>query len=81
MKPKRKPRKISPKIPKKPAKPKPPPPPPPTFYGDQVLFDNGTFMHDAMISREAAAAAAQGDVGRVWEALKVGFIHIHFTYN
>ncbi|KAJ7936588.1 hypothetical protein B0H13DRAFT_1589566, partial [Mycena leptocephala] len=29
------------------------------------------FMYDAMISREvAAAAAAQGDVGRVWEGMK-----------
>ncbi|KAJ7434386.1 hypothetical protein B0H11DRAFT_2372740, partial [Mycena galericulata] len=33
-------------------------------------------MHDAMISCEAAAAAAQGAVGRVWEALKV----ILFTF-
>ncbi|KAJ7267142.1 hypothetical protein C8J57DRAFT_1068065 [Mycena rebaudengoi] len=57
--------------PKKTAKPKPLPPPPLEFFGDQVLFDNGTFMHDAMISREVAAAAAQGAVGRVWEGLKV----------
>ncbi|KAJ7896769.1 hypothetical protein B0H14DRAFT_3605259 [Mycena olivaceomarginata] len=28
-------------------------------------------MHDAMISREVAAAVAQGAVGRVWEGLKV----------
>ncbi|KAJ7508161.1 hypothetical protein B0H11DRAFT_2185164 [Mycena galericulata] len=41
------------------------------FTGDQLYFDEATFMHDAMISREAAAAAAQGAVGRVWEALKV----------
>ncbi|KAJ7497873.1 hypothetical protein B0H11DRAFT_2384714 [Mycena galericulata] len=41
------------------------------FFGDQVSFDDGTFMHDAMISREVAAAAAQGAVGRVWEGLKV----------
>ncbi|KAJ6480036.1 hypothetical protein DFH09DRAFT_951259 [Mycena vulgaris] len=43
----------------------------PQFFGDQVLFDTGTFMHDAMISREVAAAVAQGAVGRVWEGLKV----------
>ncbi|KAJ7929444.1 hypothetical protein B0H13DRAFT_2310589 [Mycena leptocephala] len=34
----------------------------PIFVGDRVGFDNGTFMHDAMISREVAAAVAQGDV-------------------
>ncbi|KAJ7699248.1 hypothetical protein B0H17DRAFT_1256751 [Mycena rosella] len=45
--------------------------PPAQFWGDNIYFDTGTFMHDAMISREAAAAAAQADVGRVWEALKV----------
>ncbi|KAJ7801411.1 hypothetical protein B0H14DRAFT_2312024, partial [Mycena olivaceomarginata] len=28
------------------------------------------FMHDAMVSWEAAAAVAQGNVGRVWEAMK-----------
>ncbi|KAJ7482408.1 hypothetical protein FB451DRAFT_974699, partial [Mycena latifolia] len=43
--------------------------PKPPFVGDQVFFDSGTFMHDAMISREVAAAVAQGAVGRVWEAL------------
>lgn len=56
---------------KKPAKKKTAEPPKLPFYGDQVFFDNGTFMHDAMISREVAAAVAQGAVGRVWEALKV----------
>ncbi|KAK6988318.1 hypothetical protein R3P38DRAFT_3332094 [Favolaschia claudopus] len=57
--------------PKKPCKPKREPSPPPPFVGDQALFETGTFMHDAMIFREAAAATAQGDVGRVWEALKI----------
>jgi hypothetical protein len=45
--------------------------PKPPFVGDQVAFDDGTFMYDAMISREVAAAVAQGDIGRVWEGLKV----------
>ncbi|KAK6969274.1 hypothetical protein R3P38DRAFT_3337119 [Favolaschia claudopus] len=68
---KRKSKKILvPKIFKKPSKPKPPPPPPPPFFGDQALFDSGTFMYDATVFREAVAATAQGDVGRVWEALK-----------
>ncbi|KAJ7779878.1 hypothetical protein B0H16DRAFT_1830349, partial [Mycena metata] len=66
---KRKSKKVpSPKIPKRTVKKAPLPPP---FFGDQVLFDTGTFMHDAMVFREAAAATAQGDVGRVWEALKI----------
>lgn len=51
--------------------------PKPLFVGDQVAFDDGTFMHDAMISREVAAAVAQGQVGRAWEALKV---HIAFMW-
>ncbi|KAJ7201497.1 hypothetical protein B0H12DRAFT_1036342 [Mycena haematopus] len=68
---KRKPPKItSKKNPPKSTKVKKVPAPPPAFHGDQALFDTGTFMYDAMISREAAAAAAHGDVGRVWEAMK-----------
>ncbi|KAJ7726617.1 hypothetical protein B0H16DRAFT_1735544 [Mycena metata] len=45
--------------------------PKPTFLGDQVAFDNGTFMYNAMLSREVAAAVTQGAVGRVWEAVKI----------
>jgi hypothetical protein len=43
----------------------------PPFFGDQALFDSGSFMYDAMVFREGAAATAQGDVGRVWETMKV----------
>ncbi|KAJ7456199.1 hypothetical protein FB451DRAFT_1048472 [Mycena latifolia] len=50
---------------------KAPPPLPPVFYGDAVVSDSAYFMRDASISREAAAAVAEGDVGRVWEAMKV----------
>ncbi|KAJ7115602.1 hypothetical protein C8R43DRAFT_1138060 [Mycena crocata] len=73
-KPKRKPRK-NPSIPKKTPKKKKAPAVESTapFTGDQVAFDDGTFMYDAMISREAAAAAAQGAVRRVWEAMKVDY--------
>ncbi|KAJ7127279.1 hypothetical protein C8R43DRAFT_897578 [Mycena crocata] len=60
----------TPKTTKKPAKPKKPLPPPPPFFGDATLSDDGCFMHDAFIFREAVAATAQGNVGRVWEALK-----------
>ena len=42
-----------------------------TFNGDQVLAQSSRFMFDAMISREVIYATADGDVGRVWEVLKV----------
>lgn len=41
------------------------------FFGDQVISDEAAFMRDASISREVAAAVAFGDVGRMWEGLKV----------
>jgi hypothetical protein len=41
------------------------------FHGDRMLSEAATFKCDAMIAQEAASAAAEGDVGRVWEALKV----------
>ncbi|KAJ7148144.1 hypothetical protein C8R43DRAFT_952750 [Mycena crocata] len=45
-------------------------PPPPPFFGDKVLADDGAFMYDVFINREVVAATAQGNVGRMWEALK-----------
>ncbi|KAF8147032.1 hypothetical protein K438DRAFT_1989998 [Mycena galopus ATCC 62051] len=45
-------------------------PPPPPFFGDKTLADDGAFMYDAFINRELVAATAQGNVGRMWEALK-----------
>jgi hypothetical protein len=41
------------------------------FYGDRSFSEAATFKRDAMISREVAYAAAEGDVGRIWEGLKV----------
>jgi hypothetical protein len=41
------------------------------FQGDRVLSNSIGFMRDAMLSREVAEAVADGDVGRVYEALKV----------
>lgn len=41
------------------------------FDGDQVL---STFMRDARVSREFLYAVAEGDVGRVYEAMKVSNI-------
>ncbi|KAJ6595484.1 hypothetical protein B0H10DRAFT_2089812 [Mycena sp. CBHHK59/15] len=45
----------------------------PVFYGDNVLSASASFMRDASISRKAAAAVAEGAVGRLWETLKVRF--------
>lgn len=41
------------------------------FVGDQALADSIIFMYDAMLSREYSQAVAEGDAGRVWEAMKV----------
>ncbi|KAJ7864497.1 hypothetical protein B0H14DRAFT_3603688 [Mycena olivaceomarginata] len=45
------------------------------FYGDQVVSDSAYFMRDASIAREAAAAVAVCDVGRLYETLKVMLIN------
>ncbi|KAJ7703574.1 hypothetical protein B0H17DRAFT_912268, partial [Mycena rosella] len=50
-------------------------PPPPPFYGDQVISDNAGFMRSASISREVSAAVAVGEVGRMWEGLKIMMIN------
>lgn len=42
-----------------------------TFMGDRVLSNSVGFMRDALLSREVAEAVADGDVGRVYEVLKV----------
>lgn len=49
------------------------------FYGDQVVSDSAYFMRDASIAREAAAAVAVCDVGRLYETLKVYFLHKSFA--
>ncbi|KAF8958799.1 hypothetical protein BDZ97DRAFT_1940816 [Flammula alnicola] len=41
------------------------------FMGDQVLGQSISFMRDAMFAREMTLAIADGDVGRVWEIIKV----------
>jgi len=42
-----------------------------TFKGDLILARSIAFMRDALVSREAAYAAAEGDVGRLYEMIKV----------
>lgn len=44
---------------------------PAAFLGDQSLAQSCRFLYDATISREIIYATAEGDVGRVWEAMKV----------
>jgi len=39
--------------------------------GDRVLASSITFMRDALMSREMSYAVAEGDIGRVYEILKV----------
>lgn len=51
-----------------------PPPPPLPFYGDQVVSDDAGFMRDASLSRIVSSSVAIGDVGRMWEGLKVGYL-------
>jgi len=53
----------------------------PPFYGDRSFAEAATFKRDAMISREVVYAAAEGDVGRVWEGLKVNSIRLHNNFN
>jgi hypothetical protein len=42
-----------------------------SFQGDRSLAKSIKFMHEAMISREAAYAVAEGDIGRAYECVKV----------
>ncbi|KAJ3716790.1 hypothetical protein DFJ43DRAFT_1006589 [Lentinula guzmanii] len=44
---------------------------PSTKHADDVLANSIAFMRDTLVSRECANAVASGDVGRVWEVLKV----------
>ncbi|KAJ7786934.1 hypothetical protein B0H13DRAFT_1936760, partial [Mycena leptocephala] len=41
----------------------------------EVISDEAGFMRDASISREVASAVAVGDVGRMWEGMKVMFFN------
>lgn len=43
------------------------------FTGDQALAGWIMLMHESILSRELAQAVAEGDPGRVYEAVKVSF--------
>ena len=47
------------------------------FEGDLVIAQSSRFIHDGMISRHATYAVADGDIGSVWECMKVR----HSKYN
>lgn len=52
---------------------------PQPFNGDQTLAQSCRFLYDATVSREVIYATADGDIGRVWEVLKVSnWIHLLF---
>lgn len=54
------------------------------FQGDQALAQSCRFMYDATISREVIYATAEGDIGRVWEVVKVriyGSNKLHVSYS
>lgn len=41
------------------------------FDGDLTLMRSSLFMYEAIVSKEVARAVAEGDVGRVYEGIKV----------
>lgn len=42
------------------------------FDGDRTLMRSAVLMYEALVSKEVAQAVAEGDVGRVYEGIKVG---------
>jgi hypothetical protein len=42
------------------------------FNGDRTLARSALFMYEALVSKEVAQAVAEGDIGRVYEGIKVG---------
>ena len=44
------------------------------FKGNLMLACSIAFMRDALISREAAYTVAEGDVGHLYEMIKVSYI-------
>jgi hypothetical protein len=42
-----------------------------SFQGDQVLSRSIAYMRETMLAREMTLAIAEGDVGRLWEVIKI----------
>lgn len=47
--------------------------------GDHTLARSASFMYEALVSKEVAQAVAEGDIGRVYEGIKVSFLFSHNT--
>jgi len=47
------------------------------FLGDRVLARSAAFMYEALVSKEVAQAVAEGDIGRVYEGIKVSVVFDH----
>ena len=43
------------------------------FRGDHALARSASFMYETLVSKEVAQAVAEGDIGRVYEGIKVSF--------
>lgn len=46
------------------------------FKGDHALARSASFIYEALVSKEVAQAVAEGDVGRVYEGIKVSLASI-----
>jgi len=42
------------------------------FDGDHTLMRSALLIYEALVSKEVAQAVAEGDIGRVYEGIKVG---------
>jgi hypothetical protein len=49
------------------------------FFGDRVFAEAVIFKRDAMFARELAYSTSDGDVGRMWECIKVCH-NLHLNY-
>jgi len=45
------------------------------FDGDRTLMRSALFMYEVLVSKEVAQAVAEGDIGRVYEGIKVSHQH------
>ena len=55
--------------------------PPEPYRGDKTLANSIMLMRDSILAREYAQAVAEGDPGRVYEAMKVGPCLLMVTLN
>lgn len=51
------------------------------FRGDRTLARSVSFMYEALVSKEVAQAVAEGDVGRVYEGIKVSLAQACYQFS